>query len=116
MAVLPFLDVEYAFHLLKPWAVTTTIDDTSATNLPYRNIGIPNTRAKETPDGILCIDVSNPSDPKVRRLEIGQEHLRRDRPQHPRLRLRRGVPLGRLRDRLLRGRPFFRTGRGRCPE
>lgn len=73
MAVLPFLDVEYAFHLLKTWAVTTTIDDTSATNLPYRAIGIPYQRAaKETPDGILCIDVSNPSDPKVRRLEIGQ--------------------------------------------
>jgi hypothetical protein len=31
MAVLPFLDVEYAFHLLKTWAVTTTIDDTAAT-------------------------------------------------------------------------------------
>jgi hypothetical protein len=73
MAVLPFLDVEYAFHLLKTWAVTTTIDDTSATNLPYRAIGIPYPRAaKETPDGILCIDVSNPNDPKVRRLEIGQ--------------------------------------------
>jgi hypothetical protein len=73
MAVLPFLDVEYAFHLLKAWAVTTTIDDTSATNLPYRAIGIPYPRAaKETPDGILCIDVSNPNDPKVRRLEIGQ--------------------------------------------
>lgn len=73
MSVLPFLDVEYAFHLLKTWAVTTTIDDTSTTNLPYRAIGIPYPRAaKETPDGILCIDVSNPSDPKVRRLEIGQ--------------------------------------------
>jgi hypothetical protein len=73
MAVLPFLDVEYAFHLLKTWAVTTTIDDTSATNLLYRAIGIPYPRAaKETPDGILCIDVSNPNDPKVRRLEIGQ--------------------------------------------
>ncbi len=73
MAVLPFLDVEYCFHLLKTWALTTTIDDTQATNLPYRNIGIPYPRAvKETPDGILCIDVSNPNDPKVRRLEIGQ--------------------------------------------
>jgi hypothetical protein len=73
MSVLPFLDVEYAFHLLKTWAVTTTIDDTSATNQPYRAIGIPYPRAaKETPDGILCIDVSNPNDPKVRRLEIGQ--------------------------------------------
>jgi hypothetical protein len=73
MAVLPFLDVEYAFHLLKTWAVTTTLDDTESTNLPYRAIGIPYPRAaKETPDGILCIDVSNPNDPKVRRLEIGQ--------------------------------------------
>ena len=44
-----------------------------ATNLPYRNIGIPYPRAvKETPDGILCIDMSNPNEPKVRRLEIGQ--------------------------------------------
>jgi hypothetical protein len=73
MAVLPFLDVEYCFHLLKTWGVTTAIDDISATNLTYRAIGIPNPRAaRETPDGILCIDVSNPSDPKVRRLEIGQ--------------------------------------------
>lgn len=73
MAVLPFMDVEYCFHLLKAWAVTTTLTDTSATNLPYRNIGIPYSRAAvATPDGILCIDVSNPNEPKVRRLEIGQ--------------------------------------------
>jgi hypothetical protein len=73
MAVLPFMDVNYAFHLLKTWALTTTIDDTAATNLPYRSIGIPNSRAvKETPDGILCIDVSNPNEPKVRRLQIQQ--------------------------------------------
>lgn len=71
MAVLPFLDVEYAFHTLKTWAVTTTIDDTSATNLPYRAIGIPYSRAvKEGPEGILCIDVSNPNEPKIRRLQI----------------------------------------------
>lgn len=73
MAVLPFLNVEYAFHALKTWALTTALDDTDSTNLPYRNIGIPYPRAvKETPDGILLIDTSNPSDPKVRRLEIGQ--------------------------------------------
>lgn len=73
MAALPFLDVVYGFHLLKTWALTTTLDDTSATNLPYRNIGIPYPRAAfETPDGILCIDVSNPNEPKVRRLEIGK--------------------------------------------
>jgi hypothetical protein len=65
--------VEYAFHVLKTFAVTTTIDDTSATNLPYRNIGISYPRAAyPTPDGILLIDTSNPSDPKVRRMEIGQ--------------------------------------------
>jgi hypothetical protein len=73
MSVFPFLDVEYCFHLLKTWAVTTTIDDTSATNLTYRNIGISYPRAAyPTPDGILLIDTSNPSDPKVRILEIGQ--------------------------------------------
>src|SRR5439155_20104972 len=38
MASFPFLDVEYCFHLLKTWAVTTTLNDTEATNLPYRNI------------------------------------------------------------------------------
>ncbi|MFN3658180.1 MAG: hypothetical protein ACK4UO_13065 [Pseudolabrys sp.] len=73
MAVLPFLDVNYAFHLLKTYAVTTPLDDTSTTNLPYRNIGIPYARAvKETPDGILCIDVSSPNEPKIRRLEIAR--------------------------------------------
>jgi hypothetical protein len=73
MAALNFLDVNYCFHLLKTWALTTTIDDTAATNLPYRNIGIPHPRAvKETPDGILVIDTSNPNEPKVRRLQIGQ--------------------------------------------
>ena len=73
MASIPFLDVEYAFHLLKTWAVTTTIADTSATNLEYRHIGISYPRAVyPTPEGILLIDTSNPSDPKIRRMEIGQ--------------------------------------------
>jgi hypothetical protein len=73
MTALPFLDVTYCFHLLKTWALTLALDDTTSTNLPYRAIGIPYPRAaKETPDGILCLDLSNPSDPKVRRLEIGQ--------------------------------------------
>ena len=73
MSAFPFAEVEYAFHLLKTWAVTTTIDDTKATNLTYRNIGISYPRAAyPTPDGILLVDTSNPSDPKVRRLQIGQ--------------------------------------------
>lgn len=72
-AIFPFMDVEYCFHLLKTWALTTTIDDTKATNLTYRKIGIPYERAAcETPDGILVIDVSNPNEPKVRRLQIQQ--------------------------------------------
>lgn len=70
---LTFLGIDYAFHKLKTWAVTIALDDTASTNLPYRSIGIPYPRAASlTPDGILLIDVSNPSDPKVRRLEIGQ--------------------------------------------
>jgi hypothetical protein len=73
MAALPFLDITYCFHLLKTWALTVALDDTTSTNLPYRALGIPYPRAaKETPDGILCLDLSNPNDPKVRRLEIGQ--------------------------------------------
>lgn len=73
MAALSFLDVNYCFHLLKTYALTTTIDDTQATNLPYRNIGVPYPRAvKETPDGILVVDTSNPNEPKIRRLEIGR--------------------------------------------
>jgi hypothetical protein len=73
MAVLPFLDVNYCFHLLKTWALTTTLDDTAATNLPYRNIGVPYMRAVgETPDGVLCIDISNSNEPKVRRLELSK--------------------------------------------
>jgi hypothetical protein len=39
----------YRFHSLKTWATTTTIDDTKATNLPYRNIGIPYPRAARGP-------------------------------------------------------------------
>lgn len=76
MSVLSFLGVDYAFHKLKTWALTVTLDDTATTNLPYRNIGIPYPRsAAQTPDGILLLDVSNPSDPKVRRLEIAANSI-----------------------------------------
>lgn len=72
MAVLPFMDVNYAIHLLKTWNVTLGTDGSPASNLPYRAIGIPYPRAAiETPDGVLLIDTSNPSEPKVRLLEIG---------------------------------------------
>jgi hypothetical protein len=73
MAIMAFMDVEYCLHQLRTWALTTTLTDTSATNLPYRNIGIPYPRAaKETPEGVLLLDVSNPSEPKVRKLQIQQ--------------------------------------------
>lgn len=72
MASFPFQTVEYALHALKTWQYTASSDDTESTNLPYRNIGIPYHRAAcTTPDGILMIDTSNPSEPKVRRLQIG---------------------------------------------
>jgi hypothetical protein len=73
MAVIPFMDVNYAIHQLKTWGLTLTQDDTNATNLPYRAIGIRSPRgAIETPEGVLLIDTANPAEPKVRRLEIAQ--------------------------------------------
>jgi hypothetical protein len=65
--------VQYCLHKLRTWALTLALDDTTSTNLPYRNIGIPYPRAAyETPDGILLIDVSNPNLPVVRKLQIQQ--------------------------------------------
>ena len=73
MIPLDFMDVTYWLHELKTWALTISLTDTESTNLPYRKVGIPYHRAAcETPDGILLIDSSNPNEPKVRRLEIGQ--------------------------------------------
>lgn len=73
MAIWPFQNIEYCFHLLKTWALTTSLDDTQSTNLTYRQIGIPYIRgAWPEPEGVLCLDLSNPNEPKVRRLEIQQ--------------------------------------------
>lgn len=73
MAIFNLNTIEYCFHLLKTWQLTTTLDDTNSTNLPYRNIGIPYTRAAfQTPDGILFADLSRPADPKIRRLQVLQ--------------------------------------------
>lgn len=63
--------VEYCFHLLKTWQFTATLDDTTSTNLPYRNVGIPYERsAFQTPEGIIFADLSRPTDPKFRRMEV----------------------------------------------
>jgi hypothetical protein len=71
-AIHSFVNVEYCFHILKTWQVTTALDDTGSTNLNYRSIGIPNHRAAcPTSDGILLIDNSNENEPVVRHLEIG---------------------------------------------
>lgn len=73
MAIFNLNTIEYCFHLLKTWQFTATLDDTTSTNLPYRNVGIPYPRAAwQTPDGIIFADLSRPTDPKFRRLEVLQ--------------------------------------------
>lgn len=72
IAIHPINNVEYCFHLLRTWQLTTAVSsaDTS-TNLPYRNVGIPYIRsAYPTPDGIIFADLSHPTEPKFRRLQI----------------------------------------------
>lgn len=62
----------YCIHQYKTWALTTTVDDTQATNYIYRtDVGIPYWRAMdETADGIPYVDISsNKNSPQVRRLE-----------------------------------------------
>ncbi len=62
--------IYYCFHLKKTWVLTIGVDDTDATNLPYREkVGIPNPRASvETGDGIYYIDDSDKTDVRVRLL------------------------------------------------
>lgn len=73
MAIFNINTTEYCLHLLKTWQYTSSLDDTEATNLPYRNIGIPYPRAAyQTPEGIILADVASPNDPKFRRLQVLQ--------------------------------------------
>lgn len=68
--VLPFDQVEYAFHLLTSWYLN--INATSPTNLPYRNkvgtVGIRGGFSSE--DGVIYLDNSVPSQPRVQILTI----------------------------------------------
>lgn len=65
--------IQYCLHQLKTWQFTSSLDDTESTNLPYRNIGIPYHRAAwQTPDGIILADLSRPTDPKFRKMEVLQ--------------------------------------------
>lgn len=73
MAIFNINTIQYCLHELKTWQFTFSLDDTESTNLPYRNIGIPYPLAAyQTPDGILLADVSNPSEPKFRKLAVLQ--------------------------------------------
>ena len=70
MAIFNLNTIEYCFHELKTYQLTVSLDDTSSTNLPYRNIGI-NSKdsACQTPEGILFADLARPNEPKFRILE-----------------------------------------------
>lgn len=72
MALLPINNVEYCFHLLRAWQLTmATSSSEVSTNLPYRGVGIPYPRAVfQTPEGIIFADMSRPTEPKFRRLQI----------------------------------------------
>lgn len=73
MAIYNLYNIEYCFHLLKTWQFTATLDDTNSTNLVYRNVGIPYTRAAwQTPEGITFVDLSRPTEPKFSRLQVLQ--------------------------------------------
>jgi hypothetical protein len=73
MPIFPFLNLEYAFHKLPTWQFTTSLDDTDATNLPYRNIGIPYDRAAcETPEGILLSTPPTLHSRRSRKMQIRQ--------------------------------------------
>ncbi len=72
MAIWPINSVEYCLHLLKTWQLTLATSSTeTSTNLPYRNVGIPYPRAAcQTPDGVIMADLSRPTEPKFKRLQI----------------------------------------------
>lgn len=69
-AVPAYSQVYYCMHIKKTWVLSIGSDDTTATNLPYRqNVGIPNERASvETGEGIYYIDDVNQNDVRVRLL------------------------------------------------
>lgn len=73
MAIFNLNTIEYCLHQLKTWQFTATLDDTESTNLPYRSVGIPYTRAAwQTPEGIIFADLARPNEPKFRRLQVLQ--------------------------------------------
>jgi len=73
MATFDLNTIEYCFHKLKTYQLSVSLDDTVSTNLPYRNVGIPYSRAAYfTPEGLLFADLARPTEPKFRVLEVLQ--------------------------------------------
>ena len=72
MSIESYGDAEYCIHEKKTWLLTTTADDTDATNVIYRDrVGIPYWKAcVSTADGIYYIDDIDKSDPQIRLLTI----------------------------------------------
>lgn len=71
MAIYNINTIEYCLHQIKTWQFTSSLDDTNSTNLPYRNVGIPYKRAADQgPEGIIFADLSRPTEPKFRRLQV----------------------------------------------
>lgn len=70
VAVFPFDQVEYCFHLLKTWYLN--INAATPTNLPYRSqLGLPSLNGGfATDDGIVFLDNSLISQPKVKALTV----------------------------------------------
>ncbi len=73
MASESYGNAEYCLHESKTWVLTLGSDDTSATNLIYReNVGIPYWRAaKTTGNGIVYVDAIG-ENPAVRVLDFGR--------------------------------------------
>lgn len=72
MGVAYINSVMFCFHKLRTWSLDLSIDDTDATNKPYRMlVGIPTHKAfVATSDGIYYIDTTNGAKPLLRKLYL----------------------------------------------
>lgn len=70
--VMTYGEDEYCIHEFKTWKLTIGLDDTTATNVIYRErVGIPNWRgAIDTGNGIYYVDDSDNTDPRFRVLTL----------------------------------------------
>lgn len=70
--VVNFKDHEFCFHERKTWDLVLSVDDTNASNLPYRDkVGIPNWRAAASDgEGVYYIDDTDKNKPMLRQLVL----------------------------------------------